>query len=110
MSVSRAKGTAWETAIVRYLTEHGYPHAERRALHGHADKGDIAGLPGVVLEAKAAKQMALSEWLTELEAEIANARAATGAVVVKRRQRQVKDAYAVLPFGRFVELLKEAGY
>jgi hypothetical protein len=47
VSKSRAKGTSWESAIVTYLIEQGWPHAERRALAGALDKGDITGLPGV---------------------------------------------------------------
>ena len=31
---SKAIGTAAETAVVRYLAAHGFPAAERRALHG----------------------------------------------------------------------------
>ena len=48
MNTSRRKGTAWESALVDYLIGKGWPHAERRALNGCNDKGDIAGLPGVV--------------------------------------------------------------
>ena len=36
-------GTQWETDVVRYLQAHGAPLAERRALSGPVDKGDIAG-------------------------------------------------------------------
>jgi len=50
MSAARAKGTAWETAIVGYLRGRGAPHAERRALNGSNDRGDIAGIPGLVIE------------------------------------------------------------
>ena len=42
MSKQKAKGTRWESAIVAYLRDHGFPHAERRALttegrNAHAD-------------------------------------------------------------------------
>ena len=33
----KAIGTAAETAVVRYLAAHGFPAAERRALHGARD-------------------------------------------------------------------------
>ena len=59
---SKAKGTAWETAVVDYLRANGHPHAERRALSGNTDRGDIAGVPGVVIECKNAKTMALAAW------------------------------------------------
>lgn len=109
MNAAKRKGTAWETALVDYLRAHGYPHVERRAQSGTNDRGDIAGIPGVVLEAKACKTLELAEWMKELAVEIRNADADTGAVIVKRRQAPAGDAYAVLPLWRFVQLLKEAG-
>lgn len=45
MSRQKAKGTAFETACVRYLRERlGDDRIERRALHGGRDMGDIFGL------------------------------------------------------------------
>ena len=38
---SKAKGTAWETAYARCLIDLGFPYAERRALAGAFDMGDI---------------------------------------------------------------------
>jgi hypothetical protein len=111
MSKQRAKGTAAETAVVRFLQDHGFPYAERRALHGTNDKGDITGLGPVVLEVKNCQRLELSEWLHELEAEMYNARAETGAVVAKRRgTTDPAGWYAILPFGDLVELLLEAGF
>ena len=111
MSRERAKGTAAETAVVRYLADHGFPYAERRALHGTADKGDVTGLGPIVLEVKNCARLELAAWLTELEREIVNARANTGAVVAKRRGKTDPAGwYAILPFGDLVELLLEAGY
>ena len=50
MSRSKAKGTAAETAVVRFLRAVGFTQAERRTLGGTQDRGDIAGVPGVVIE------------------------------------------------------------
>lgn len=111
VSRERAKGTAAETAVVRFLQGHGFRYAERRALHGSADKGDITGIGPVVLEVKNCKKIELSQWLTELSVEMYNAKAETGAVVAKRRG--VTDPagwYAILTFGDLVELLLEAGH
>jgi hypothetical protein len=69
MSASKAKGTAAETAVVRFLQANGYPHAERRALAGNQDRGDIAGIPGLVLEVKAAARMELAAWVDEASIE-----------------------------------------
>ena len=57
MSRSKARGTAWETAIVDYLRTVGAIHAERRALNGAKARGALAGLPGVVVEAKSAAKL-----------------------------------------------------
>ena len=65
MSASKAKGTAAETAVVRFLQANGYPHAERRALAGAQDRGDVAGIPGLVIEVKDCKRMELAQWVDE---------------------------------------------
>ena len=58
---SRDKGTSWETQVVRFLQEHGWPLAERRARRGTRDAGDVAGVAGVCIEVKAEKRITLSE-------------------------------------------------
>ena len=111
MSKAKQKGTAAETAVVKYLKENGFPYAERRALHGTLDKGDITGCGPVVFEVKNHAKLTLSEWIKELEAEVENAKADTGCVVAKRRGKSNPgEWYALLPFEWFVELLKEIGY
>jgi hypothetical protein len=65
VNASKAKGTAAETAVVRFLQANGYPHAERRALAGAQDRGDVAGIPGVTIEVKAAKRFELAAWIEE---------------------------------------------
>lgn len=110
MSKQRAKGTAFETFIVRYLQQ-WWPHAERRALHGTNDKGDITGTPGIVWELKNHKQLRLSEWLTETENERVNARAKVGVLVVKRRgNNKPEDQYAIVTVRTMTQLLKDAGW
>lgn len=111
MSKSKQKGTAAETAVVKFLRDNGFPYAERRALHGGADKGDITGCGPIVFEVKDHAKITLSEFVKELEVEVQNAVAQTGACIIKRRGTlKVADWYAVLPAGWLVDLLKEAGY
>lgn len=83
MSRTKAKGTAAETAVVNYLRDNGHPQAERRALHGSNDKGDIANIPGFALEVKAAATARYDAWLREAATERDNAGARWGAVVHK---------------------------
>lgn len=90
--VNRSKnlGTAAETAVVRYLRANGFPQAERRALAGSYDLGDVTGIPGVVIEvkggqaAKTASDGQVTLWLAETERERVNARADVGILVMSR--------------------------
>jgi hypothetical protein len=58
---SKKRGTAWETQVVRYLQQ-WWPNTERRALNGGLDKGDVLGLPGLVVECKSVNRIQLAEW------------------------------------------------
>lgn len=111
MSRSKQKGTAWETAIVRYLTEHGFPHTERRALTGSQDRGDIAGVPGWVLEAKNCGRDALGGWIDEALTEQANDGADYCAVWHHRRGKAGPgDGFVTMTGATFVRLIRQAGY
>lgn len=111
MSAVRSKGTRWETAIVDYLRAHGAPHAERRATAGAKDRGDVAGIPGLVIEAKSHTAMNLAGWLDEAEAERANDGAGLAVVWHKRRGKtSAGDGYVTMTGATFVQLLIEAGY
>lgn len=110
MSASKAKGTAFETAIVGYLRDNGAPHAERRTLAGSNDRGDIAGTPGFVWEAKNAKRLELAGWVDEMLTECANDGTRLGAVIHKRRGHNVRRAYATLQLDQLCHLLRLAGY
>jgi hypothetical protein len=111
-NTSKRLGTLWETAIVAFLNASGWPYAERRALNGNQDKGDITGIPGgPVIEAKNAARIQLAEWTKETEAEVKNAGAPFGALWIKRRGKSSPaDGYVVLSGSAFVHLLKAGGY
>lgn len=111
MAGGRGKGTAFETLIVRYLQSQGWVHAERRALHGSADKGDITGTGPLVWECKNQKTLDISLWLKQTETERQNAKAEHGILVAKRRAYgDPADQYAIMRLEDLVKLLKEAGY
>ena len=108
---NKQKGTAAETAVVRYLQANGFPYAERRALHGTAYKGDITGCGPLVFEVKNHKQFDLSGWMNELMRETDNAQADYGVLVIKRRGHvDAANWYAVMSFEAITALLKQAGY
>lgn len=109
MSASKKKGTTAETAVVNYLRAQGFTQAERRALSGHQDRGDIAGIPGAVIEVKNCARDQLAAWIDEAELEGDNDRAHTAAVWHKRRGRGSPDAWFVTMTGaHFTALLRAA--
>lgn len=111
MTASRRKGTAWESAIVATLREQGWPHAERRSLNGAKDRGDVAGIPGVVIEAKNARAMPLALWLDETHREAVNDGASVGVCWIKRRGHlDPLDGYVLMDGRTLLGLLKDAGY
>ena len=108
MSASKRKGTAAETAIVTYLRTMGFTHVERRALNGTQDRGDIAGIPGVVIEAKNCARQELAAWVQEAELERDNDNASLGAVWHKRRGKgHPADWFVTMSGQQFVTLLRE---
>lgn len=108
---SKQKGTSAETAVVKYLKLNGFPKTERRSLSGALDKGDISGIQDVCLEIKDHKAMNLSGWVKELEVEMKNSQALTGAVIHKKRGTlNVGEWYATMPTEVYINLLIEAGY
>ena len=104
---SKRKGTTWESAVVDYLRTHGQPYAERRALCGTSDKGDVSGVPGVMIEAKNEKTVTLGSYLDEVKVETTNAHASVGVAVVKRRNRGPGDAYVVMSLEQFAAMISD---
>lgn len=102
----KAKGTAAESAVVRFLTER-HVLAKREILHGGKDHGDVhvhtkKGL--IVLEVKAYKTWAsarqLDAWMVEADIEGVNAGADASALVVKRPGSGAANAADWLVFMR----------
>jgi hypothetical protein len=111
VSASKRKGTAWESAVVGYLRDRGWPNAERRSLAGKNDRGDIAGVIGIVIEAKSAARVELAAWLDEAATEAVNDRAQHGVVWFKRRGKTSPgDGFVLMDGQTFTALLGEAGY
>jgi hypothetical protein len=111
MSANKQRGTRWESAIVAFLIDEGFTYAERRALSGAHDKGDVTGIPGVVIEAKSQNRQSLAEWLDEAEQERDNAKADHGVVWFKRRGfTSPGRGYVLMSGDDYVWLLKSAGY
>jgi len=111
MSRSKAKGHAAERAVVDHLRANGFPLAERRLAGSTKDRGDIAGVPAVVIEVKNCERTELGAWVDEAILEQANDGADYGVVWHKRRGRAEAGLwYATLPAAQLVRLLRQAGY
>ena len=105
-SPQKRKGSAAELAVAKWLRKLGWIHAERSRAGWTDDRGDIDGMPGVCIEVKAEKKFDLPGYLRELEVEMANAKAWTGTVIIKRRgSMNVDDWYAVMPAKVWGELM-----
>jgi hypothetical protein len=108
-SRERAKGTAWESAVVQCLRAAGFVHAERRALAGGRDRGDVTGVPGLVVECKNGARLDLHTWLAEAKAEAANDGAQYGVAWAKRKGRPAAaDGYVFMDGATFTALLAAA--
>lgn len=105
MSRSKSKGTRFESDVVQYLRDNGYPDAERRALSGILDRGDIVGVPEWALEVKCVDKMTLGVWASEVEVEVVNAQALYGVIVHKRKYSSTAEAFATMPLRTWVHLV-----
>mgnify|MGYP001591573396 CR=1 FL=1 len=113
-ATARAAGKDAERALVEFCRANGAPHAERRIAGATAARGDIAGIPGVVLEQKApgpGQPVELGSWLDETMRERENDGATIGLLVVKRRSRgNPGDWYWVTDGNTMAWLLRDAGW
>lgn len=114
MNKSKATGTTFESQVVAYLRDNGFPQAERRALAGSTDLGDVTGCPGLVIECKGGKAAEnasdgqVDAWLLETDRERANAGADIGVLVMKRKAIGAGNAgrwWAVMDLGVMVDIV-----
>jgi hypothetical protein len=98
---SKERGTETERLVVNYLKQ-WWPMAERRALAGELDKGDIINVPMTVVEVKGDRQQVpsnLAKWREETVAEMLNDQHAQFCMLVVRLEgRGVERWDAWMPF------------
>ncbi|MFF5471065.1 hypothetical protein [Streptomyces achromogenes] len=95
---SKARGTQTETMVVRYLLENGFSRAERRALKGAEDQGDVTGIEGVCIEVKGDRSNKVSAWKAETVKEAKNAGVGTYLLVVRVDYKPVERWEAYIPW------------
>lgn len=97
MGSNKDKGTRAETAVVRLARELDFPYAERRALTGGKDRGDITGIPGVVIQVKDQAERRIKTWQVDTLHQAANDGANTCILVVKVPRKNVREWDAFIP-------------
>lgn len=105
MSKSKDIGTRGETKVTKFLNERGVK-AERRALSGAEDKGDVKILfkqkEEMTLEVKTGKMTVnpsrsqIEEWIRQAVVEGGNA-GCSAALVIVRFRRKIEDAEVYIP-------------
>jgi len=99
----KAKGSQWERDVAAYFQTRGY-NVERRYGAGlREDKGDLIGLPEFALECKNTKKIDLAQFIDEAVLEAKHAKVRFGAAIIKRRQKNVKEAYVVMTLEQFID-------
>jgi hypothetical protein len=109
MSKSKQKGTLAETAVADFLQQ-TFSAVERRTLSGKNDKGDIAGVPGCVVEVKNQRSYKIHEWMKETETERINASVDVGILVIKPNGvgvSKVNEWWAVVSLETITKLIKD---
>jgi hypothetical protein len=115
---NKAKGTAFETSVLRYLRPY-FSRAYRTSTKGKYDTGDINGVSNgpkqAIFQCKNQQTFKLSEWLnaTVEQSEQEEVAPALPVLVVKRPgvgDSNIGNTYAVLRLSDLVSLLGDAGY
>ena len=117
---AKAKGTSFETLIVKYLRSHSFRKAYRPATKGGLDTGDINGVASsrrqAIFQCKNQRKYDLSGWLNDTVAQAQQEEVGGNALpvlVVKRPgvgEAKIGDTYAIMRLEDMVSLLREAGY
>lgn len=97
-----------------WVRAQGAPYAEKRIAGARLDRGDVAGIPGVVIEVKCpgpGQPTELGPWIDEAIVERDNDAAAVALLVVKRRNRgSPADWYWITDGTTMAKLLRDAGW
>lgn len=115
-NANKVKGDSFERSITNYLVARGIDAVRTRAGY-ERDYGDIhirraetSVWPSAVLQAKNHRTWKIAEWLRELPRQITEAKALTGALVVKRPGVSDPGAqYVVMELEEWMSLIRAAG-
>jgi hypothetical protein len=100
------KGAGFERAVADLFADAGFLWADRKTKRGQRDQGDVTGIEDWTLECKNERTIQLAAAVDEATLEAANAGTSWFAAIIKRRNKNVRDAYVVLPLWLFIRLVK----
>jgi hypothetical protein len=103
----KAKGTRWESEVVRYLRSVGFDEARREVQRGARDVGDIGGFPLWAIEAKAYASVShsvLADFVAQANREARHAGKPFGIVVIKRPRHRTADGFVVMDLETWTRL------
>lgn len=103
---NKARGDAFERAVVAVLRECGHDVERTLRLGAHDDRGDITGMHPFIIDCKARNRFDLGGWLDELTIEAA-VNTLVPVVVVKRYGKGAARAYAVMELQAFAEVMRK---
>jgi hypothetical protein len=106
---SKTKGRQWENVVVEGLTNAGWPGIERRRLMGTADRGDISGLLGVVVECKNTRSMSSLEMVRQADREAAVKGEIGFAVAKQHGKPRAEDAVVLMSWSTWLAVLGRIG-
>lgn len=106
-NANKAKGTAWELAVRRYLREQGID-AFKPYEEGHEDAGDVHGIDPFIGQAKDWRswEAAIREGLDGAEKQARVAGQPFAVAIVKRARRPAAAAYVVMTLATFAAILR----
>lgn len=100
-------GTWAETTVRNHLAI-WWPEVRRCAPAGAKDCGDLDGIPGLCVQVKNQRAMALSAWVDEARQQAANAGKPFFAVIHRRRQKAADEWYVTMPLYVFADIYRQA--
>lgn len=112
---NKAKGDRFEAALRDYLAAEGFSVDRTRAGyerdHGDLHIHDGYGNHRAIVQAKNVKAWNIAGWLRQLREQLAAGRGEHGVLVVKRPGvADPAQQYAIVEFGEYARLLRQAGY
>lgn len=108
---NKSKGDRAERAVRDFLRSNGFPRTERTRAGYTRDAGDLHPCQGLTVQVKDRAAYAWPEWLRQLRAQRAEAKADHAVLVLKRRGLgDAGEWLAVMPLSEMTRLLKAAGY